>query len=470
MGTAASCRKDAKRDLILAIGEGDLQQVKLLLNHKPELAKGGVFHSALSPLHYAASHGQPDVLLLLLENGAMVDASNSFKQTPLMLACKNGRLACLERLLEWGANVLMFDAYYERTCLHYAAKSGHLHCLQRIANAAQGPTVSETWGFARFINVRDGSGATPLHLAARAQHSEAVRLLLSNAALVGATTTKSGRSSLGLGSTPLHFAARGGSSECVKELLAWGANRLHKNSHGHTPFFIAMKFHNKRCAALLNPSTAEPLVWPSPWKFMSNLDPEAKLLLEEALAKANDAWENRIFAGGNHFQYNEEEKPAQPGNPMEDNEDENELCCICFEHECSIEIQDCGHQMCAGCILSLCSHKKANTGMATASTLAPACPFCRGNIERLERAPLKILEPKGTVVEDEDKNLSKSCAYINQLNNPVESGCSSGSGNLIGLVSKGSFRLLTSARGSGRVADIDLSKESCSDHEMIGQQ
>ena len=64
----------------------------------------------------------------------------------------------------------------------------------------------------------------------------------------------------------------------------------------HTPFFIAMKYRNTACAALLNPLVAEPLVWPSPWTFMSNLEPEAKALLEDALAQANDAWEKRLFS------------------------------------------------------------------------------------------------------------------------------------------------------------------------------
>ena len=76
----------------------------------------------------------------------------------------------------------------------------------------------------------------------------------------------------------------------------------------HTPFFIAMKYHNHACASLLNPLSAEPLVWPSPWKFMSDLDPEAKTLLEAALAQANDAWERRIFSSQNEAAINKSSK------------------------------------------------------------------------------------------------------------------------------------------------------------------
>lgn len=43
-------------------------------------------------------------------------------------------------------------------------------------------------GFARFVNVRDGSGATPLHLAARQRRPDCVHVLLDNGGLVCAST------------------------------------------------------------------------------------------------------------------------------------------------------------------------------------------------------------------------------------------------------------------------------------------
>jgi hypothetical protein len=51
------------------------------------------------------------------------------------------------------------------------------------------------------------------------------------------------------------------------------------------------------CAALLNPSSAEPLVWPSPLKFITELEPDAKALLEAALMEANREREKRILKG-----------------------------------------------------------------------------------------------------------------------------------------------------------------------------
>lgn len=42
-------------------------------------------------------------------------------------------------------------------------------------------------GYARFVNVRDCRGATPLHLAARQRQPECIHVLLDNGALVSAS-------------------------------------------------------------------------------------------------------------------------------------------------------------------------------------------------------------------------------------------------------------------------------------------
>ncbi|MCL7045232.1 hypothetical protein MKW94_018043, partial [Papaver nudicaule] len=83
----------------------------------------------------------------------------------------------------------MFDSINGRTCLHYAASYGHSDCLQAILSAAHSSPISSSWGFARFVNVRDVNGATPLHLAARQRHPDCVHILLNNGGLVCALTS-----------------------------------------------------------------------------------------------------------------------------------------------------------------------------------------------------------------------------------------------------------------------------------------
>lgn len=63
------------------------------------------------------------------------------------------------------------------------------------------------------------------------------------------------------------------------------------------PFTVALRYKHGACAVLLNPSSAEPLVWPSSLKFVSELNEEAKSLLERTLMEANKERENNILKG-----------------------------------------------------------------------------------------------------------------------------------------------------------------------------
>jgi hypothetical protein len=61
MGVSASCHSDIQNDLVSAIGEGDLHHVRILLTQKPKLVNAILSDKGFSPLHYAASLGQPEV-------------------------------------------------------------------------------------------------------------------------------------------------------------------------------------------------------------------------------------------------------------------------------------------------------------------------------------------------------------------------------------------------------------------------
>ncbi|GFS29609.1 hypothetical protein Acr_00g0007470 [Actinidia rufa] len=78
--------------------------------------------------------------------------------------------------------------------------------------------VAVSWGFSQFVNIREGKGATPLHLAAHQKQPECVHILLDNGALVFASTGGYGFP----GSTPLHLAAKGGSLDCIREIVGLG--------------------------------------------------------------------------------------------------------------------------------------------------------------------------------------------------------------------------------------------------------
>uniref|UniRef100_F6GV20 RING-type E3 ubiquitin transferase n=1 Tax=Vitis vinifera TaxID=29760 RepID=F6GV20_VITVI len=382
MGQGLSCGVSHEHGLFSAVQVGDLESVESLLARDPSLLHQTTVYDRHSALHIAAANGQIEILSMILDRSISPDLLNRNKQTPLMLAAMHGKISCVQKLLQAGANVLMFDSMHGRTCLHYAAYYGHSDCLQAILSAAHSNPVADSWGFARFVNIRDGRGATPLHLAARQRRPDCVHILLDNGALVCASTGGYGCP----GSTPLHLAARGGSLDCIRELLAWGADRLQRDSSGRIPYVVALKHKHGACAALLNPTSAEPLVWPSPLKFISELNQDAKALLEQALMEANREREKSILKGTSYSL----PSPSHSDVAVDDNiseASETELCCICFDQVCTIEVQDCGHQMCAQCTLALCCHNKPNP--TTACLTAPVCPFCRSGIARLAVAKIK---------------------------------------------------------------------------------
>ncbi|XP_022948919.1 putative E3 ubiquitin-protein ligase XBAT31 [Cucurbita moschata] len=386
MGQGLSCAdRHGTGVFFRALQNGDVEVVRALMEIDSSILHQTTKHQGLSALHVAAANGQTDILSMLLDWNVNPDVLNRHNQTPLMLAAMSGKIACVQRLIEAGANILMFDSTHRRTCLHYAAYYGHSDCLQAILSAAHTTPVSDSWGFARFVNIRDGDGSTPLHLSARQSQPECVRILLSNGALVCVSTCSCP------GSSPLHLAARGGSLECVRELLAWGADRFQYDSYGRIPFTVALKHKHQACAALLNPSSPEPLVWPSPLKLIIELHPDAKVLLEKALMDANMEREKAIFketfvTPPCPFQ-SDLDIDSDLDNDLASEASDTELCSICFEQMCNIEAQPCGHRMCAHCTLSLCCHKKPNP--TTACPTAPVCPFCRGSITQLLVAEVK---------------------------------------------------------------------------------
>lgn len=385
MGQGVSCAVSDEDELFTAVQFGDFETVDEELKRDLSKIHRSTAYDRNSLLHIAAANGQIEVLSFLLNRSVSPDLLNRHKQTPLMLAAMHGKIACVELLIQAGANILKFDTVNERTCLHYAAYYGHSECLKAILAAARTSHVAVSWGYARFVNIRDGKGATPLHLAARQRRPRCVHTLLDNGALVCASTGGYGYP----GSTPLHLAARGGSIDCIRELLAWGADRLHRDASGRLPYTVALRHNYGACAALLNPSSAEPLVWPSPLKFICELNQEVKLLLEQALMEANREREKNILKGTAYIL----PSPSHSDEGTDDNASEasdTDLCGICFDQVCTIEVQNCGHQMCAHCTLALCCHNKPNPMAMSMSS--PVCPFCRSSIAQLVVPKVKSAE------------------------------------------------------------------------------
>jgi ankyrin repeat protein len=72
------------------------------------IAKGAdVNKPGWAPLHYAATHGHLDIMKMLLDHHAFIDAESPNGTTPLMMAAHYGTPAAVKLLLEAGADTAM---------------------------------------------------------------------------------------------------------------------------------------------------------------------------------------------------------------------------------------------------------------------------------------------------------------------------------------------------------------------------
>ena len=213
-----------------------------------------------TPLHWAAVNTDQELAILLLEWGAEVNTKNNSDQTPLHLSVQYGfNLEVTTVLLEWGANVNAKDDF-GRTALHQADSEAATLLLDRGAD----------------VNAEDDLELTPLHLAAGNTDPETVAMLLDRGADVNAKDYYS--------QTPLHRAVdipyvehhviqNDGSSTVQREaletpnlvmiektaelLLGRGGDAKAKDADGHTPcqlarewegFFFDTQFVNRMCS------------------------------------------------------------------------------------------------------------------------------------------------------------------------------------------------------------------------------
>jgi ankyrin repeat protein len=119
----------------------------------------------MTPLHLASQKGHLEVVRLLLLSDAKVHSKNGDRLTPLDLAVTGGHLEVSRMLLDNGAHV-EHRGLDKWTALHRAARRGHEHIvallLQRGAN----------------VLTEDHKGEIPLHAAARSGNARAVEFLL----------------------------------------------------------------------------------------------------------------------------------------------------------------------------------------------------------------------------------------------------------------------------------------------------
>jgi ankyrin repeat protein len=147
--------------------------VEVLLAWKPSLA-GEADGGGSTPLHFASSDGDLSVVgAILLAAPSTVRTRDSGGLSALHIAAGMGHARVARALIEACPDTAELLDERGGTFLHAAARGGHSKVVQ-LAIATEKPTLR------RLLNMQDGDGNTPLHLAVAARAPDIADVLLRN--------------------------------------------------------------------------------------------------------------------------------------------------------------------------------------------------------------------------------------------------------------------------------------------------
>ncbi|KAK2715890.1 hypothetical protein QYM36_010456 [Artemia franciscana] len=262
-GVALQDNYDVNYSLIRAVREGELERTRELINlFGLSYSKG--WHKGYTPLHCAAEKGITEVVQLLLDSGANVDAKGEDSNTPLHIAVFRGKENIVELLLRYGATVDNQDKN-GKTALRLAVENAY-------AYASPLPTIEDILkyrpdinnqsnreclkiavrGYARWfkevveallrygfsVNPEDTNNTEFLHAAFEKGYVKIVEDFLKYGANVNTLLGPSGH---GKGLTPLHIAVINKQEEMANLLISNKADINARDENGKTPIFYATK-------------------------------------------------------------------------------------------------------------------------------------------------------------------------------------------------------------------------------------
>ena len=125
--------------LMLAAIKGQVELCRQLIARDADVNKPG-----WAPLHYAASSGNPELVQLLLDHYAYIDAESPNGSTPLMMAARYGSADSVKLLLDSGADATIKNAL-GLSALDFAQTAGHADAAALIAAAVRTKRSGGAW-------------------------------------------------------------------------------------------------------------------------------------------------------------------------------------------------------------------------------------------------------------------------------------------------------------------------------------
>ena len=125
--------------LMLASLKGHLDLARKLVERGADVNKTG-----WTPLHYAATNGHLQIIDLLLENHAYIDAESPNGTTPLMMAAQYGSASAVKLLLEAGADGTVKNQL-GLTAIDFANKASRSDSAELIAAARRSQQPRGKW-------------------------------------------------------------------------------------------------------------------------------------------------------------------------------------------------------------------------------------------------------------------------------------------------------------------------------------
>ncbi|MEJ7930141.1 ankyrin repeat domain-containing protein [Ramlibacter sp. AN1015] len=131
--------REDESPLMMAALKGHTEMVRRLIARDAHVSKPG-----WAPLHYAATGGHLEIMALLLEHHAFIDAESPNGTTPLMMAAMYGTAPAVKLLLDAGADVTMRNQL-GMTALDFAVQAQRRDAAELIAQHVRAQRPRGTW-------------------------------------------------------------------------------------------------------------------------------------------------------------------------------------------------------------------------------------------------------------------------------------------------------------------------------------